>query len=472
MRIGVVTLGCDKNTVDAEYIAGWLQKSGAEVARGDLEDAALNAVVILTCGFIEAAVKESAGAINDWLDVKEERGPAFVVAVAGCLSQARAEELRAGFPGIDLIAGVGEFEALARAIYERIEREQRRQASGEIQGAPAAGIPIVLRSGAPDAHIEAPAPRASLAPSATAYLKIADGCDYACAFCAIPQMKGRYRSVRPEILLEEARGLVERGAREIILVAQDVSVYGTDLGADYRLPHLLRDLCATPGDFWLRVLYFYPGGFSDEMIEVIATEPKICPYLDIPLQHLDPAVIAAMRRPYSEVKVLEWIERLRARIPDVALRTTFIAGFPGEGKKEFMRLLNGLRTIRFDNVGFFPFSPQENTPAAAMPHQVSESVKTERCERLARRQQQIAEELGRRFMGKRIEVLVDGRFEGTDLYIGHSRWQAPEIDGMTRFVSRAALEPGAVVTVEITRAEGFDLVGEAVGHSRIPDESI
>jgi ribosomal protein S12 methylthiotransferase len=274
-------------------------------------------------------------------------------------------------------------------------------------------------------------------------------------------MKGRYRSVAPEIVLAEARSLIEGGAKEIVLVAQDVSAYGRDLGGSIRLPKLLRDLCAIPGDFWLRIMYFYPGGFSDELLEVMAGEPKICPYLDIPLQHLDAGICAAMKRPYSDVKVWDWIERLRNAIPDIALRTTFIVGFPGEGKKEFMQLLNGLRRIRFDNVGFFPFSPQDGTPAASASDQVNERTKQTRCERLAKRQLEVAEEVNQRFVGRVVDVLIDGRFPETNLYIGHSRSQALEVDGMTRFVCETDLEPGQIVPVSISRAEGFDLIGEA-----------
>ncbi|MCX7050060.1 MAG: 30S ribosomal protein S12 methylthiotransferase RimO [Candidatus Sumerlaeota bacterium] len=526
MKIGIVTLGCDKNTVDAEYIAGWLAAKGAEIARaepyakrGDAEtrrwereDAerstvstpstvetrrgergeglgtrnselgtglGFDAVVILSCGFIDAAQQESSAAIEYWLEQKRKCGGKLIVALAGCLSQLWSDQLRAQYPEIDLIAGVGEFAELAEAIAEKASRLGNRSlssdpsdASDRSDASDKRAAPL-LKKGEPDAHLVLPAPRLALDHCATAYLKVSDGCDYACAFCSIPLMKGRYHSVTPEILIEEARGLIARGAREIILVAQDVSAYGTDLTSDdragfsasYRLPSLLRDLAALPGDFWLRIMYFYPGGFSDEMIEVMAGEPKICPYLDIPLQHLDSGIIRAMRRPYSKVKVFDWIERLRARLPDVSLRTTFVVGFPGETDKEFKRLLKGLGEIRFDNAGFFPFSPQEGTPAAKMKGQIPEKVKLQRCERLARRQRQIAEEALSRFIGRQIEVLVDGRFPGTDLYIGHARCQAPEVDGMTRFVSTAPLENGLVVRVTISAVEGFDLIGEAVSES-------
>ena len=515
MKIGIVTLGCDKNTVDAEYIAGHLAAQGAQVLRAEpylpeetqeegdegrgetrggetrggetrRGGCGFDAVVILTCGFIDAAQEESSAAIEYWLERKRRSGGALIVAIAGCLSQLWSDDLRAQYPGIDLIAGVGEFAALAEAIAKQASRSGKglapaqtlcasdssdRSDASDQSDKPSTAI---LKSGAPDAHLAQAAPRLPLDQCATAYLKISDGCDYACAFCSIPLMKGRYRSVAPGILIEEARGLIARGAREIILVAQDVSAYGTDFaseggtspGARYRLPNLLRDLAALPGDFWLRIMYFYPGGFSDEMIEVMAAEPKICPYLDIPLQHLDSGIIKAMRRPYSEVKVFDWIKRLRARLPDVSLRTTFVVGFPGEADKEFRRLLKGLGDIRFDNVGFFPFSPQEGTPAAKMKGQVPEKVKMQRCERLARRQRQVAEESLSRFIGHKIEVLVDGRFPETDLYIGHARYQAPEVDGMTRFISTAPLENGSVARVRITAVEGFDLIGEAVSEQR------
>lgn len=454
MKIGIVTLGCDKNTADAEYIAGRLERNGdIKTIRGDIGDLSLDAVLIITCGFIEAAQEESLHSIMDWIDSAEKRPEHFVIAVTGCLSQVNAEELRKELPRIDLITGVGEFVDLAETLTRLCEEKRSGRKETSL-------INIAHVAKTPNAVIDTVTPRVALDDSATAYLKISDGCDYACAFCSIPLMKGPYRSVAREIVIEEARALIKRGAKELVLVGQDVSAYGIDLNPSLRLPDLLRDICRIPGDFWIRVMYFYPGGFCDELIDTMSSETKICEYLDIPLQHIDPAICKAMRRPYSDVKVWEWIERLRAAIPDVALRSTFIVGFPGEGKKEFMRLLNGLGKIKFDNAGFFPFSPREGTAAIEMPKQVNEKTKITRIERLVRRQIKIAEEVNQRFIGREIEVLVDGRFPDTDIYIGHARSQAFEADGMTRFVSSRELETGKFTRVEINAVEGFDLIGE------------
>lgn len=458
MKIGIVTLGCDKNTVDAEYIAGWFDGHDVEAVRGELDDDTLDAAVLLTCGFIDSARQESVDTLDTWAESKADRPPHFTLAVAGCLSQSSADEIRAQFPEVDLIAGVGEFDNIAQALHATTLA--RMNAAPGADGADAErSEPVVVVPETPDMTLDAARPRRRLDNSATTYLKIADGCDYACAFCSIPSMKGKYHSVALDILIDEARALVTGGAREIILVAQDIAAYGSDLDDDANLPDLLRRLCAIDGDFWLRLMYFYPGGFSDELIDVMASEPKICPYLDIPLQHLDRKITTAMRRPYSDVVVMDWVDRLRAAIPDVALRSTFIVGFPGEEKKQFMTLLNGLRKLRFDHVGFFPFSREDGTPAATMKRQVGHSTAQGRHERLARRQAQIAEEVAARFIGQTLDVMVDGRFPDTDLYIGHSRYQAPEVDGIVRFASRDELEPGGIVSIRIDAVDGYDLIG-------------
>ncbi len=474
ITIGVVTLGCDKNTVDAEYIAGLLTQKGIHVVEAERAPADVDGVVILTCGFIDPAQQESVDTIVNWLDRKEDRDSALVVAVAGCLTQNRAHEMAEELPDIDLISGVGDFGSLCEQVANLARARRAMLAGGDEIGRT---LPIILddeiekgdgdgegESREPNATVTEATPRVALEASATAYLKIADGCNYTCAFCSIPQMKGPYHSVAPDILIDEMKQLVARGAREVVLVAQDVSAYGMDLdGPDrWNLSRLLRELCAVEGDFWLRILYCYPGGLTEELIAVMAGEPKICPYLDIPLQHLDPGLVKAMRRPNAELKVFDRIDALRRAIPDVALRTTFIVGFPGEGQREFMRLLNGLRQIKFDNVGFFPFSPQDGTTAAEMGEQVKEHTKEARIKRLARRQAQVAEELAQRFVGRDLETLVDGRFPDSDLFIGHTKYQAPEVDGMIRFTSSKDWAPGERVLVHVDAVDGYDLVGHVL----------
>ena len=469
IHIGLVTLGCDKNTVDAEYIAGALEREGCRVGVGLVDEDSLDGVVILTCGFIDSATLESRQTIEDWIAAKRARADRpLVVAVAGCLSQDRSDWLAESFPEIDVIAGVGQWDRLARLLIQTAQTAHTTQGDGadRKEGEDlATGVPVGagLRSVdiEPDMRVDGVLPRRALEHTATAYLKIADGCRYRCSFCVIPRIKGDYRSVPQDVLIAEARGLLDRGAREIILVAQDVSQYGSDLSGGETLAGLLRQLCRLEGDFWVRILYHYPGGLTEDLMDVMATEEKICPYLDIPLQHLDPSIIKSMKRPFYDEDVLVRIDALRQRIPDIALRATFIVGYPGEGKREFMRLLNGLRILRFDHVGFFPFSPQKGTPAAKMGPQVNIPTIRKRCERLARRQFQVAEERAGRFVGRTLAVLVDGRFPDSNLYVGHTRYQTPEVDGMMRFESWRPLEVGQFATVRVTGVDGYDLIGEA-----------
>lgn len=450
MRIGIVTLGCDKNTVDSEYLAGLLDQQGVKVVAAGMDpqpDDNFDAVFINTCGFIDSAKEQTINTILAWLERKEEaaaEGHLMRVFVGGCLVQRYRDELAAELPEVDAFVGVGDFERVARLI-----------AHGQIGGH------VNLVRELPETVIRRRTPRKELGmPRPYAYLKIADGCNHNCTFCAIPSFKGRVRSVPREILLDEARRLVARGARELCLVAQDTSDYGKDLyGADYGIAELLGDLASLPGDFWLRLHYFYPGGVSERFIEAFASSPKIVPYLDMPLQHLHPDILRLMKRPHRGINIERAVERLRKSIPSLAIRTTFIVGFPGEQRDHFQFLLDGVRRMRFERLGAFEYSREEGTPAAALAPQVSPSTRRRRFDRLMRAQAAISEELNRQKVGKMLKVLVEAQVED-DLYLGRTVHDAPEVDGAVMIRARQGLPLGRFAEVRITDANTYDLIAE------------
>lgn len=472
MKIGIVTLGCDKNTVDNGYLAGALAAEGIEVVRahhdaaehfagadprgGTLAPAGgaavavepLDAVLINTCGFVESAKVQSIQSILSWIEHKKERaaeGGRCRVFVAGCLTQRYRESLVAELPEVDGFLGVGEFDKVVQLVKSPVD------ATG----------PINMIQELPSVQVREGMPRKQIGPQPPhAFLKIADGCNHNCTFCAIPSFKGRLRSVAREILLAEARLLLSRGVREINLVAQDTSDYGKDLyGRDYGIAELLSDLARISGDFWIRLFYFYPGGLTDRFLEAFRSSPKIVPYLDMPLQHLHPEVLQKMKRPYRDVNTFEAITRLRAASPDVALRTTFITGFPGETEEHFDYLLEGVKKTRFRRMGAFPFSEEEGTPSADMKPQVPKRLRKARFDRLMRLQAGISAELNAELVGRDLKVLVEEQIE-ENRYVARSSADAPEVDGAVIVTSRQALRVGEFATVRITGSDVYDLFGE------------
>lgn len=456
MKIGIVTLGCDKNTVDNEYMAGLLAESGASVVRAmadadDNPDPDLDAVLINTCGFVESAKQQSIESIISWIDHKREREEAGQgrcrVFVAGCLTQRYRESLVQELPEVDGFMGVGEFDKVIRLVQSPADAASPYNLIQE--------LPVV-------AVREGGLPRMQLGPQAPhAFLKIADGCNHNCSFCAIPSFKGRLRSVKKEILLAEAKLLLSRGVREINLVAQDTSDYGKDLyGRDYGIADLLNELCALPGDFWVRLFYFYPGGLNAKFMDAFQANSKIVRYIDMPLQHLHPEVLHRMKRPHREVKTLEALENLRATVPGLALRTTFITGFPGETDEHFNYLLEGAKRLRFNRLGAFPFSEEEGTPSATMTDQVPRRVRQARYDSLMRQQQQISLEMNQAMVGKDIKVLIENEIEENQ-YVGRSEFDAPDVDGAVAVHSKESLKPGQFVTARVVAADYYDLVAEA-----------
>jgi len=443
MRVGLVTLGCDKNTVDNEYLAGLLEDAGCKIVVLDEPEAAdgIDAVVVLTCGFIGDAKAQSVEAIVELAEEKQARGVPARLFVAGCLAQRYAADLLKEIPEIDGIVGVGQYDQLVKMIVGR--RKTKRNAVKTV----------------PCVDISRPLRRRRLDNIPYAFLKIADGCNHACSFCSIPSMKGRLRSVPPEIVLDEAKDLIHQGIRELNLIAQDVSVYGSDLGHEYRLPALLRDLCAIEGDFWIRCLYCYPGGVTDELIATMARETKIVPYLDIPLQHLDRAMLERMKRPNADLDTAELVDRLRRSIPGLTLRTTMLVGFPGETPTAHKRMLEGIRALRFERLGAFEYSREEGTPAAQAPRQVGKITREKRWHAVMALQAEIAARLNAARIGRTERVLVEGYDADRRQWIARSAADAPEVDGHVYIENNDTLHAGEFVTVEITDADAYDVLG-------------
>lgn len=446
MRVGIMTLGCDKNTVDSEHLAGFLEAAGCEVAAVEAWDAgqAFDAVVLTTCGFVLDAKRESIQWLIDLAESKRETGNPRRLYVAGCLSQRYIEDLSKEVSEVDGWAGVGQYDALARLILKEGASRKTSSPSNIVQSVPPAG-----RYKAPH--------RRRLDAKPYAFLKIADGCDYHCTFCAIPGMKGAYCSVPRTTLLREARALLDQGVRELDLVAQDITAYGKDRSADYALPDLLRDLAALDGDFWIRCLYCYPGGITRRLIEVMASEPKVVPYLDIPLQHLDPAVLRRMKRPAYALDAVKLVDNLRKSIPGIALRTTMMVGFPGESYQAHRRMLDGLRRLSFDWLGAFQYSPEEGTPAAFWPRQVGAAIREKRWHAVMQLQAEITEERNLARIGRRERVLLDEYDPDLGVWTGRGAHEAPEVDGCVHVAPAPRLTPGQFVDVTITGAEVYDV---------------
>ncbi|GAB4325882.1 MAG: 30S ribosomal protein S12 methylthiotransferase RimO [Candidatus Sumerlaeia bacterium] len=475
MKVGIVTLGCDKNTVDSEYIAGALKRRGlvpvpapreAPGAGDPAED--LGAVVINTCGFIGPAKEESIATILHWDQWRRRQKRRPLLAVVGCLTQRYADELAQEMPEIDLIAGVGQFDEIARILEDVRGQNGRRQRTNQARRPTATfSHPFYLSvRRSPSVQIKRVMERVALERRTVPYaiLKIADGCNYRCSFCAIPRMKGAYRSVPRHIVLHEARALLDEGARELCIVAQDTPKYGRDLYRRYRLADLLHEICAMPGDFRVRLFYLYPTGLTRELIELWKSEPKLCRYVDIPLQHLDPAMLRLMRRPSAIGEHLEWINRLRAEIPGFTIRTTFIVGHPGETQARFRNLLSGMQTMRFERAGVFEYSDEEEVHAAKLPGRVPAREKRRRRNAAMALQRRICAQINEARIGSVERVLVEFSDPALGLYIGRSDKEAPDVDGLVLFQSRRSIQPGEFADVRITRADTYDVFGEEVQH--------
>ena len=437
-RLGLVTLGCDKNTVDSEHMMATLVAAGARVT-SDVEDA--DVVVVNTCGFIDAAREQSIDTILNACALKE-RGRVQAVAAVGCMVQRYRDDLEREIPEVDLFLGIAEMSRLVPEL----------RARGHIRDGFVHNMERPLRILATDTpHVS--------------FLKISEGCDHRCAFCAIPHMRGLHRSADLDALVAEARALGEQGVRELNIVSQDTTWYGRDLWRHDRSAPLLQDLLeallAGTGVDWYRLLYMYPSGITPALVSLLAREPRLLPYLDMPLQHGSDRVLARMRRPERRKTVRERVRWLRDEIEDLTLRTTVIVGFPGETDEDVRVMLDFLEEIRFDRLGAFAYSIEEGTPAAEMPDQVPDEVKAERLEMVMERQRDISWESNQAWMGRRAEVLVDSMTPGENGHdaVGRTGGQAPEVDGRTFLTEAGSARPGDIVEVEIVDADDYDLTG-------------
>ncbi len=419
-RVHLTSLGCAKNLVDSERILARFAASGAIVGAPP-EEAEI--IIVNTCGFIEPAKRESIDTILDYARYKKE-GQCQRLIVMGCLAQRYEEELRAGLPEVDGVFGLNRDEEILTAC----------------------GFTSTCDSG-----------RFLLTPTHTAYLRISDGCDNRCTYCTIPLIRGAYHGRPAEEIITEANELVERGVREINVIAQDTTVYGTDDPGGVRIHDLLARLASISDLRWLRLLYTHPAHFPPEMIDAYAEIPKLCSYVDLPLQHLNDDILHRMGRGATRDESLKLIERLRARVPGIAIRTTFIAGFPGETDAQFRELLQYVKELHFDHVGVFPYSQEEDTPAALMPDQIPEEVKEERVRELMLAQQGIVFERNASLRGSRMEVMIDALGDEDGTWLARSRTQAPDVDSIT-YVEGSDLEVGQFVNVEVTGADGYDLI--------------
>ena len=434
MRVGVVSLGCAKNRVDTEEMLSLLSQEGYELTE-KAEDAEV--LVVNTCGFITSAKEESIDAIFEMAQYKET-GKCRALVVTGCLAQRYGEDLMREIPQIDVLSGVTQYDTLAEAIGIALEKGERRM-NTERKTA-------FLHCG-----------RVLTTPKYTAYVRIGEGCDNRCAFCAIPLIRGRHHSRDMEDILGEMKGLSEQGVKEQILIAQDTTGWGRDLGPE-RLKDLMRRASLeVEGLEWLRVLYCYPDGTDKALIDEMAAHENICRYLDLPLQHASKRILKAMRRRGDIDQVREVLSY--ARSLGFALRTTFIVGFPGETEEDFEELMAFCRDMRFDRMGAFTFSPEEDTAAALMDGQIPEEEKKRRLDLLMSQQAGISRERNEARVGTVCRVLVTGRQAG--LYTGRSAWEAPDADGIIRFEAKQALKPGDFIDVRLTKAEPYDLIGTA-----------
>lgn len=432
----MATLGCDKNVVDSEIMNGIAVAHGFQCV-DDPADATV--IVVNTCGFIDVAKEQSIQTILDMADYKVS-GRLQALIVAGCLTQRYKETLLQEMPEIDGIVGTGDFIHLKEIIEEAL-----------LGTKPA-------RVGAPTFDYEHIVPRKRLTKTHFAHVKLSEGCDHACTFCSIPLMRGKFRSRSMESIIAEVTQLVAEGVREVSLIAQDLTNYGRDLYKTLMLPQLLRKLADISDLRWIRLHYVYPGLFNEALLQEITNNPKVCKYIDMPLQHSEDDILRAMRRPGRQRNVRELITHIRQAMPQVALRTSIIVGFPGETEAHFERLLDFVREMSFDRLGVFTYSQEEDTPAAQLPHQVADDVKERRAAQLMEVQRQVVLRMQKKRIGQTIDVMIE-RYDATqEVYVGRSQYDAPEIDGEV-FVKGDQLVIGEIVPVRVSHAIDYDLCG-------------
>ena len=440
MNILFISLGCDKNLVDSEVMLGLLDKKGYQIVDSE-EDADI--IVVNTCCFIHDAKEESIQTILEMAEYKKE-GKLKALIVTGCLAQRYQQEIIDEIPEVDAVLGTTSYDHIVEAVEEAL----------------AGNGHVVLED--VDALPDVKEKRLVTTGGHYAYMKIAEGCDKHCTYCIIPKLRGNYRSVPMEKLLAEAKDLADQGVKELILVAQETTVYGKDLYGEKSLHKLLRELCKISGIQWIRILYCYPEEIYDELIQTIKEENKVCHYLDLPIQHASDAVLKRMGRRTSKAQLVEIIEKIRKEIPDISLRTTLITGFPGETQEQHEELKDFVDEMEFDRLGVFTYSPEEDTPAATMTEQIPEEVKEDRQAELMELQQEIAFDLAEDMVGREVLVMIEGKVADENAYVGRTYKDAPNVDGLIFINTDEELMSGDFARVRVTGALEYDLIGELI----------
>ena len=440
MKILFISLGCDKNLVDTEVMLGMLASRGYEMTNDEQE---ADIIVINTCCFIHDAKEESIQNILEMAEYKKN-GSAKALIVTGCMAERYRQEILDEIPEVDEVLGTTAYDRILDAVDAALAG-QHEVMTADLDALP---LPETKRLVTTGGHF--------------AYLKIAEGCDKHCTYCIIPKIRGNFRSVPMERLLKEAQDLAEQGVKELILVAQETTLYGKDLYGEKSLHKLLRELCKISGLRWIRILYCYPEEITDELIQVIKEEDKICNYLDLPIQHASDGILKRMGRRTSKEQLVEIIGKLRKEIPDIAIRTTLITGFPGETQEQHEELMEFVDEMEFDRLGVFTYSPEEDTPAAEMPDQIPEDVKEDRQAELMELQQEIAFDLAEEMIGREVLVMIEGKVADENAYVGRTYKDAPNVDGLIFVESEEELMSGDFARVRITGALEYDLMGEII----------
>lgn len=440
VRVGFVSLGCPKNQVDAEHMMKQLRDAGYEI----IQDAALaDVAVINTCGFIQSAKQEAIDTILEFAKLKEE-GRIKRLIVTGCLSERYREQVLEEIPEVDAVVGLGSVSRLSEIVGEALSGKDGMCAFGKKE------------------ELELDGERILSTEPFYAYIKIAEGCDNCCSYCAIPSIRGRFRSRTMESIVAEAEWLASVGVKELVVVAQDTTRYGEDIYGEPKLAELLEKLCGIEGFKWIRTLYSYPERLSDKLIQTVKSQEKLVKYFDIPIQHCNDEILKKMNRKSNKASLVELIEKIRREIPEVVLRTTLIAGFPGETEQQFEELCEFVREMKFDRLGCFAYSPEEGTRAFEMDGQLDEETREKRAEIVMDEQMRIADVLSQAMVGKTVEVVTEGFDRYAECWFGRSAGDAPEIDGKVFFTSERKLAPGEFVKVKVEELLDYDLFGSVI----------
>lgn len=440
MKILFISLGCDKNLVDTEVMLGMLASRGYEMTNDEQE---ADIIVINTCCFIHDAKEESIQNILEMAEYKKN-GSAKALIVTGCMAERYRQEILDEIPEVDEVLGTTAYDRILDAVDVALAG-QHEVMTADLDALP---LPETKRLVTTGGHF--------------AYLKIAEGCDKHCTYCIIPKIRGNFRSVPMERLLKEAQDLAEQGVKELILVAQETTLYGKDLYGEKSLPKLLRELCKISGIRWIRILYCYPEEITDELIQVMKEEPKICHYLDLPIQHANDTILKRMGRRTSKQELIDIVQKLRKEIPDICLRTTLITGFPGETQEQHEEVMEFIDTLEFDRLGAFTYSPEEDTPAATFEDQIDEEVKEDRQADIMELQQEIAFDKAEDMIGREVLVMIEGKVADENAYVGRTYRDAPNVDGLIFINTDVELISGDFAKVKVTGALDYDLIGELI----------